>query len=309
MACLRKEDIKHDFFKLGVFYKTGETFPNSTATACNTLYVFNQEKSLQKEYIKHDFFKLRVFYKTGESLSNSAVYAQNAKVKENTLALLKKTGESLSNSAVYAQNAKVKENTLALLKKTGETFPNSTATACNTLYVFNQEKSLQKEDIKHDFFKLRVFYKTGETFPNSAVYAQNAKVKENTLALLKKRVLTNTLTNTLGNTLIKTLVKVLILLFFLLFSFISYAEDGIQPSGGASLDQARNGVPIINIEASNNGQGISHNRYERLSISKAGVIFNNSYLPGNSLLGGYIFGNPNWGDIFLVIPISRIQIS
>ncbi len=25
--------------------------------------------------------------------------------------------------------------------------------------LFNQEKSLQKEDIKHDFFKLRVFYK------------------------------------------------------------------------------------------------------------------------------------------------------
>ncbi|OTG86196.1 filamentous hemagglutinin [Acinetobacter sp. ANC 4558] len=53
-----------------------------------------------------------------------------------------------------------------------------------------------------------------------------------------------------------------------------------------------NGVPIIDINQAN-GNGISHNVYDKLNVGKEGLIFNNSQNGANTVLGGQIAGNSN----------------
>ncbi|WP_122322876.1 two-partner secretion domain-containing protein [Pseudomonas amygdali] len=70
--------------------------------------------------------------------------------------------------------------------------------------------------------------------------------------------------------------------------------EGIVVSGpNTSLNQAGNGVPIINIAAPN-ATGLSHNQYQQFNVDSQGVILNNSTNQTQSTqLGGIIVGNSN----------------
>ena len=60
----------------------------------------------------------------------------------------------------------------------------------------------------------------------------------------------------------------------------------------ASLEEAPNGVHVINI-AQPNSEGLSHKKFKKFSVPSRGVIFNNSQEIGNSKLGGTLLYNPN----------------
>lgn len=54
---------------------------------------------------------------------------------------------------------------------------------------------------------------------------------------------------------------------------------------------AANGVPLINVQTPSQA-GVSRNQYERLDVSSAGAIFNNSRIDVATELGGWVEGNP-----------------
>src|SRR5690606_37307226 len=74
------------------------------------------------------------------------------------------------------------------------------------------------------------------------------------------------------------------------------AAEPISPThettGRPTLDQAANGVPVINIQ-NPNSSGVSQNFYHDFNVDNRGVIFNNSKQMTQTQLGGYIEGNPN----------------
>ncbi|WP_428897773.1 filamentous hemagglutinin family N-terminal domain-containing protein [Parelusimicrobium proximum] len=54
-----------------------------------------------------------------------------------------------------------------------------------------------------------------------------------------------------------------------------------------------NKTPVVNI-AVPNGKGVSHNKYSDYNVDRQGLILNNTMQDGlNSVLGGYVEGNPN----------------
>ena len=66
-----------------------------------------------------------------------------------------------------------------------------------------------------------------------------------------------------------------------------------QAGGSATIGQAGNGVPVVNINAAN-GSGLSHNKFSEYNVGSNGLILNNSVNSvQNTQLGGYITGNTN----------------
>ncbi|WP_420482794.1 hemagglutinin repeat-containing protein [Burkholderia cepacia] len=68
--------------------------------------------------------------------------------------------------------------------------------------------------------------------------------------------------------------------------------------GGAhapSVIQTQTGLPQVNINKPSAGSGVSMNTYNQFDVGKPGAILNNSPIPVNTQLSGYINGNPNFG--------------
>ena len=69
-----------------------------------------------------------------------------------------------------------------------------------------------------------------------------------------------------------------------------------------SIRSSANGTPVVNITKPDKN-GVSTNQFDSFNVGKPGLIINNSFLPGHSLLGGVVKHNPNfaWGDFARLI--------
>jgi filamentous hemagglutinin len=91
---------------------------------------------------------------------------------------------------------------------------------------------------------------------------------------------------------LKQLISVVLSLNLLLLP-LQAANIQVDGSTATTLDNARNGVPVVNI-ANPNAHGLSHNKFSEYNVAKQGVILNNSLdTTVKTQLGGYIFGNKN----------------
>ncbi|MFT5399675.1 MAG: filamentous hemagglutinin family protein, partial [Gammaproteobacteria bacterium] len=90
-----------------------------------------------------------------------------------------------------------------------------------------------------------------------------------------------------------TTFKGLIVFFgvILTVSSLNAAELVTDGSTPTTIDQAPNGVPIVNIAGPNNS-GLSHNRFQQFNVGASGLILNNANsTTASTQLGGQILGN------------------
>ena len=67
----------------------------------------------------------------------------------------------------------------------------------------------------------------------------------------------------------------------------------IEVSGGnTGLDVSPGGTPIVVIDKPDQ-DGVSHNVFRKFNVNREGVIINNSQDEVQSVLGGFVLGNPN----------------
>jgi filamentous hemagglutinin family protein len=86
------------------------------------------------------------------------------------------------------------------------------------------------------------------------------------------------------------------------------AHAQLRPAPGApsnqrpSIRSSSNGTPVVNITKPDKN-GVSTNQFDSFNVGKPGLIINNNFLPGHSVLGGVVKHNPNfaWGDFARLI--------
>lgn len=89
------------------------------------------------------------------------------------------------------------------------------------------------------------------------------------------------------------------LVFNLIFSPVIVSAGGLTADPSANvknrpnIDQAQNGLPVVNLAAPS-AKGVSHNKFSSYNVEKKGLILNNSKKMATSLLGGTLYGNPNY---------------
>src|SRR5271165_7411259 len=97
-------------------------------------------------------------------------------------------------------------------------------------------------------------------------------------------------------------------LWLLVFAAIVSANAQLRPAANASTNaqpsirSSANGTPVVEITTPDS-HGVSKNLFDAFNVDKAGLVINNSFLPGHSALGGVVKHNPNlaWGDFARLI--------
>ncbi len=71
-------------------------------------------------------------------------------------------------------------------------------------------------------------------------------------------------------------------------------DNGAPASQRPTLGQSANGTPLVNIQTPS-AAGVSRNTYSQFDVGRQGVILNNSRVPTNTHIGGFVASNPNLG--------------